>query len=122
MSIELKIKAKHLALEPAIIRREENRLKEQITWRKKNGADFSDLEGKRNCLNHHRRWNVCNEARATHLTRMYLAGKPYKLSEPSRRADREWVFQNHILPRIVAMANKYGPATSLTQIENWSKL
>lgn len=34
MSVELKIKAKHLALEPAIIRREERKLKNQFHWLK----------------------------------------------------------------------------------------
>lgn len=122
MSIELKIKAKHLALEPSIIRKEEAKLKEQIRWHKKNGGDFAPLIDKRDSLNRHRRWNVCNEARATHLTRMFLAGKSYKLSEPTRRVDREWVFKNHIKPRIFAMANKYGPPTTMEQIEKWSQL
>ena len=34
MSIELKIKSKHLALEPAIIRKEEDRLKARIKYYK----------------------------------------------------------------------------------------
>ena len=34
MSVELKIKSKHLALEPAIIRHEENKLLKQMKWYK----------------------------------------------------------------------------------------
>ena len=47
MSIELKIKSKHLAFEPAIIRHEEYKLLEQIRWHKKHHqitADSPDPE------------------------------------------------------------------------------
>jgi hypothetical protein len=115
MTIELKIKSKHLALEPAIIRNEEKKIEEQIQYLKGKASSRPDADEKMNSLrwklrslNLHRRNNVRNEARATLLARTFLAGKPYIHSEKKRRADREDSFQRLIIPRITAMANKYG--------------
>lgn len=116
MSIELKIKAKHLALEPGIIRAEEQKLKKQIRYNK--GGDTAKLIYKLEDLCHHRRWDVRNESRATHLARTYLAGKPYKSVEI--KTDMNFLVQ-YILPRIHAMVVKYGDReTTKQQIWDWA--
>lgn len=123
MSIELKIKAKHLALEPHVIRHEERKLKSQIKYTK--GTDESLIE-KLNSLVCHRRWNVRNEARATELARAYLAGKPYTSVEQKRKSENEYKYQTYIIPRIVAMVVKYGKGdqrrVERETIREWSKL
>ena len=121
MSIELKIKAKHLALEPKIIKCEEEKLKGQIKYTK--GTDTS-LIWKLNSLVVHRKWNVRNESRATELARTYLAGKPYSYTEKKRKDDM--MFQLYIVPRIVAMVTKYGKGdqrkVDAAIIREWSKI
>jgi hypothetical protein len=121
MNIELKIKAKHLALEPSIIKCEENKLKKQIKYTK--GTD-AKLIYKLNELVNHRKWNVRNESRATELARAYLAGKPYTYVEKKRKDDG--MFQLYIVPRIVAMVTKYGTGDQRKIdrkiIQEWSKL
>ena len=115
MSIELKIKSKHLALEPAIIRREEKKLKKQLSWYKKTYqvTDISEhkesykIHSKWYDLHHHRKTVVRNEARSTHLARAFLAGLDYKQVE-AKRHDEE-LYQHTILPRIIEMVAKYGP-------------
>lgn len=123
MSIELKIKAKHLALEPHVIRHEERKLKKQIRYTQ--GTDAL-LIMKLNSLVCHRRWNVRNESRATELARAYIAGKAYTKVEQKRKPENEYTFQRFILPRIVAMVTRYGSGeqrkvTSDT-IKEWSML
>lgn len=123
MSIELKIKAKHLALEPSIIRKEEARLKKQMKYNRGENS-YWDLARKREELSVHRRWNVRNESRATELARAYLAGKPYSYVEKKRNDDG--MFQLYIVPRIVAMVTKYGTGDQRKidrkVIQEWSKL
>ena len=120
MSIELKIKSKHLALEPQVIKHEERKLKGQIKYTK--GTD-ANLIYKLNELVNHRKWNVRNEARATELARAYLAGKPYDYVEKKRKDDG--MFQMYIIPRIVAMVTKYGKGDQRKidrkVIQEWSK-
>lgn len=96
MCIELKIKSKHLALEPGIIKFEERKLLER------NGFPNT----KYNQLRWHRCWDVRNESRATHLARTFLAGKPYNSAEAKRSNNA--MFEAYIVPRIVVMVNKYG--------------
>jgi len=126
MSIELKIKAKHLALEPGIIRHEEEKLQKQIDWAVKNSRETWQLIGQLWRLRNHRNNEVCNEARATNLARTYLAGKPYSYAEKKRKEDKEFSFQNHVIPRITAMVKKYGKGDQLKAddktIIEWSKL
>lgn len=121
MCIELKIKAKHLALEPNIIKHEERKLKGQIKYTK--GTDVS-LIWKLNSLTNHRKWNVRNESRATELARAYLAGKPYSHVEKKRKNDV--MFQLYIIPRIHTMVVKYGKGeqrrVTVDAIREWSKL
>lgn len=136
MSIELKIKAKHLALEPSIIKQEERKLKKQIDYYKvyhqitediesatvyKNHRKLYNLNFKRLRLIDHRRWDVRNESRATELARAYIAGKPYSLAEKSRKD--EALFKHTIAPRVHKLVVKYGIySTTLDQILNWSSL
>jgi hypothetical protein len=121
MCIELKIKAKHLALEPKVIRCEEEKLKKQIKYTK--GTDAKLIQ-KLDSLTCHRKWNVRNESRATELARAYLAGKPYSYVEKKRNCDG--MFQLYIVPRIVAMVTKYGTGDQRKVdrkiIQEWSKL
>ena len=107
MSIELKIKSKHLSLEAKVIRFEERKLKKQIRWMANRQALPPEFENKYQSIHNHRVWNVRNENRATFLARAYLAGKPYRSVEHKRKDDA--VFNFYILPRVFEMVNKYGP-------------
>lgn len=114
MSIELKIKFKHLSLEPAIIRKEERKLLDQIAWYKlhyqvKDISKFKEaleISYKYQSLHQHRTVDVRNEARATHLARAFIAGKPYSSVEKFRKDEN--LFQTRILPRVFSMVAKYG--------------
>lgn len=118
MSVELKIKSKHLSAEAQIIRFEERKLKKQLRWfiedHKSTGAnDGPSLHSFKpfqmlNSLSQHRRWDVRNENRATFLARAYIAGKPYASVEQLRKPENEFKFNTYVLPRVVAMVAKYG--------------
>lgn len=125
MTIELKIKQKHLALEPNIIRHEERKLKKRMrNHRSEDGTSSIDLERKLQSLTNHRCWNVRNEARATHLARTFIEGKPYTYAERKRNDDG--LFQLYIIPRILAMVQRYGGrenrGITVDVIREWSKL
>lgn len=123
MCIELKIKSKHLALEPSIIRCEERKLKKRMKHNRDGEVSYWDLSRQRDNLILHRRWNVRNESRATELARAYLAGKPY--SHVEKKRNDEVLFQMKIVPRIVAMVTKYGNkeqrSVDRQKIQEWSK-
>jgi hypothetical protein len=119
MSIELKIKSKHLALEPAIIRKEEQKLSKQIkhykihhqismddeTWSySKNHPDLYSMCLKRGSLICHRKWDVRNEARATYLARAYIKGVPYKVVE----ANAKEKLLVPVMESLIRMVMKYG--------------
>ena len=115
MSVELKIKSKHLALEPAIIRKEEKKIRKQIEWIKQkhqiqNANMFDEMfypyHKKWYSLQHHRKTVVRYEARATHLARAYIAGTPYESVE--KKVYDKLTFENIILPRVYSMVAKYG--------------
>ena len=122
MCIELKIKSKHLALEPSIIRCEERKLRKRMKHNRDGEVSYWDLSRRRDNLILHRRWNVRNESRATELARAYLAGKPYSHVEKKRKD--ETMFQMMIVPRIVAMVTKYGNkeqrSVDRKKIQEWS--
>lgn len=124
MSIELKIKSKHLSVESQIIRFEERKLKRQIDYLKLHQLPGERLlANKWYSLNEHRRKDVRNENRATFLARAYLDGKPYAVIEKSRKPEGEMNFKSSIIPRVLAMVNKYGRVeVSKDQILEWSKL
>lgn len=115
MSIELKIKSKHLALEPAIIRKEEQKILKRIRSGRCN--DTAEAFRKYESLHLHRVWNVRNEARATELARAYLAGKPYNSVEHKRKPENESKFKSRIVPRIVTMVLKYTDGKSAREVE-----
>lgn len=125
MCIELKIKAKHLALEPAIIKHEEAKLKRRIKHHRSDDQTSAiSLGWKLDSLVRHRKMDVRNESRATHLARTYLAGKPYVRAEQKRNDD--CYFLQYIVPRVLAMVTKYGTgeqrkATKDT-ILNWANI
>lgn len=125
MCIELKIKSKHLALEPAIIRKEEEKLKRRIKYHRSDDQTSAiSLGWKLDSLVRHRKMDVRNESRATHLARTYLAGKPYARAELKRNDD--YFYQMYIVPRVVAMVTKYGSGdqrkVTKEVIIEWSKL
>ena len=110
MSVELKIKSKHLALEAKVIRFEEEKIKKQIAWLRKNKPDKVYLkELELLSLSLHRKDVVGLENRATFLARAFIAGMPYKKVEASRRADKESGFVISVLPRVLEMVKKYAP-------------
>lgn len=123
MSIELKIKAKHLALEPSIIRKEERKLMQRMKHHRGDN-DYWKLDQKRESLCNHRRCVVRNESRATHLARAFIEGKSYTSVERKRHDDG--LFQMYIVPRIVAMVQRYGTreqrGITVDVIKEWSKL
>ena len=84
MSIELKIKSKHLSVEAKIIRFEEHKLTKQIKWLKEHQQTYETQFWKRHSLNQHRKVDVRNENRATFLARAFIAGKPYSSVEQKR--------------------------------------
>jgi len=111
--IKLKIKIKHLALEPAIIRKEEQSLLRQSAWIRKqygtNDLDENDneLEALRFAyydLSQHRKINVREEARATLLVYGYLRGKKY--SEVEHPLSNYW---NINTTSVCRMIMTYGP-------------
>lgn len=105
MSIELKIKSKHLSEEAKIIRFEERKLKA------KNKPAFWSLR-------QHRTWDVRNENRATFLARAFLAGKAYNSVE--HKVHSMYKLEYIIAPRVVAMVNKYGTEQKTkADILNW---
>lgn len=104
MSIELKIKSKHLSLEAQVIRFEENKLKKQIEWCK-NRQDNTTLRNTWQSLNTHRRWDVRNENRATYLARAFIQGRPY--TDVEKKRNDLGVFNCYIVPRVVSMVIKY---------------
>lgn len=123
MSLELKIKSKHLSEEARIIRFEERKLKRQIKYLKERQKSQDTERSLWANINWHRRWDVRNENRATFLARAFLDGRSYKEIEQTRKPENEWKFKNKIIPRIISMANKYGNK-EVTELDilNWSKL
>lgn len=118
MSIELKIKSKHLSEEARIIRFEEGKLLKQVSWLRKQhkGTGANDPLDLFLCKPHyqykslrdHRVKDVRRENRATFLARAYIAGKSYLSVEAKRKPEYEQEFNYFVLPRVVNMVAKYG--------------
>ena len=118
MSIELKIKSKHLALEAGVIRFEEQKLKKQIRWFCGKHMPHNHVEYKLNQISSHRKWDVRNENRATFLARAFIAGRPYLSVEQSIKDPA--VLECYIIPRVVAMVQRYHSRKITTEdIKNW---
>jgi hypothetical protein len=105
MSIELKIKSKHLGLEAKVIKFEEAKLKKQLRWMRKHQESIQKLEWKLHSITEHRKWNVRNENRATFLARAFIAGVPYKTVE--HKCKDVFLREQRILPRVLSMVKKY---------------
>jgi hypothetical protein len=118
MSLELKIKSKHLSEEARIIRFEEHKLGKQVRWyirqHETTGANETlslykcKPHQQRSSLHEHRIKDVRRENRATFLARAYIAGQNYLDVEIKRKPEREYEFYQFIIPRIVNMVAKYG--------------
>lgn len=108
MSVELKVKSKHLSEEARIIRFEEQKFRKQVDWLKSHQQPYEKEHATMMSLKDHRRKDVRNENRATFLARAYLAGKTYKSVE--QKCHEEYTLYTYILPRVYDMVNKYGPA------------
>jgi len=118
MSIELKIKSKHLALEAGVIRFEEQKLKKQIRWFCGKHMPHNHVEYKLNQISSHRKWDVRNENRATFLARAFIADRPYLSVEQSIKDPA--VLECYIIPRVVAMVQRYHSRKITTEdIKNW---
>ena len=102
MSVELKIKAKHLALEPAIIRKEERKLRERARRKEEHSRQADSLQS-------HRQHVVSREARATHLARAFIKGIPYEAVEQNKPLLQDGYEKSYMIGRIVAMSMKYHP-------------
>lgn len=120
MSIELKIKSKHLGLEAKVIKHEEEKLKKQVRWHCDRLSPNDNLVWKLNSITEHRKWNVRNENRATFLARAFIAGVPYKTVE--HKVKDEVKRRVYILPRVLSMVQKYhNRSLEMTDLENWIK-
>lgn len=120
MSIELKVKAKVLAEEARIIRKEERKAKAKASWEKlkqnfrQARVEYDTLES----LNCHRKFVVRPEARATHLARAYISGKTYEEVEATCRKP----LPHRTKQRIVYMINKYHDYTvNYKNVADWIK-
>ena len=119
MSLELKIKTKHLAAEATIIRFEENKLRDR-----KQDRSPGSLWWK---INTHRRHELREEQRAAFLARAYLNGaRTARRMEPKRRPEKEYRFKHSIIPRAAKLINKYRKAGTVEvtadQLYAWSNL
>jgi hypothetical protein len=123
MSIQLKIKSKHLSLESKVIRFEEKKIKKQIEWSVLNRPNSTQIVSLYNNIHEHRVYDVRNENRATYLARAFIAGKPYSSVEAKRKPEKETMFINSILPRVLSMVLKYGKyksgTVSIDTIKAW---
>lgn len=138
MSIELKVKSKHLGEEARIIRHEEHKQLGYGRYLQRTFLETNQLPndwaeryelnrqwfGSFISLRDHRTTDVRNENRATFLARAFLKGTPYKSVEQTRK--NEYKYGMKIVPRIVSMVNKYKSKDSekvnAKTILEWSKL
>ena len=118
MSIQLKIKSKHLGLEAKVIKFEEAKLKQQLRWMRKHQKSVEQLEWKLHSITSHRKHEVRNENRATFLARAFIAGVPYKTVEHKVK-DRD-KRNCYVVPRVHAMVKKYYRwSIELADIQDW---
>lgn len=119
MSIELKIKSKHLSEEARIIRFSEQKLLKTLAYKRKKHKETGTTEPFKEyvcsefqqylSLKDHRKVDVAIENRATFLARAYLSGKLYCSIEQKRLDVKEHDFWNFVFPRIVSMVARYLP-------------
>jgi len=109
-SVQLKVKAKSLADEARVIRKEERKMLKHHQHGYHAGSDCFIWEPGANCgwysnLRHHRVWDVRQEARATQIARTFLAGKSYESIEPHVT---DCYAQEKALDRAAVIVFKYG--------------
>jgi hypothetical protein len=122
MSIELKIKSKHLSLEAKVIKFEEAKLKRQMRWHREHDTLSDSLVWKFNSIVNHRKHDVKNENRATFLARAFIKGVPYSKVENKRRLDNEPTFKRVIMPRVLALVNRYhNRNVTRTALDEWTR-
>jgi len=128
--IKLKIKIKHLALEPALIRIEERKLLKQAAWRREHQTEENQYTHEKywdyETLRNHRIYDVRREARATQLAYAFLRGKKYEDIEQKRESNYWTVyFNNKMRKRIIDIVYKYQVTTWVDkevieeQINSW---
>ena len=106
MSIELKVKAKSLAAESVIIRKEENKQLTSGRWNKeRQRGKQSDIHYATFLrLHNHRTGIVRHTARLTHLARAFIRGKSYSATEQGAKNP----IKPYQINQIKNMVNKYG--------------
>ena len=111
MSVELKIKAKSLAAEAQMIRKEEIHTKKQARWnREHQGHEAAQkFEKIRQDLYDHRIDVVRWESRATHLARGFIKGLAYKDIERDARLDA--YTKGKLVGRVHKLLTKYHDKT-----------
>jgi len=110
MSIYLKIKNKHLALEAGVIKFEERKQRKLGNYEVVNS------------LCEHRKRNVRNENRATSLARAYIRGAKYSSVERTRKPEKEYDFRKWVYPRVLTMVQKYQDRKfSMQDLDAWLK-
>lgn len=103
--IKLKIKVKHLAVEPRIIIETTKNLPGQV---------------RSTVFRQHHIDVIRPESRATQLAIAYIKGKSYKSIELKRKPEKEHEFTYKVLPRVLTMVQKYHDRkTSNQDIKNW---
>lgn len=118
MSVELKIKSKHLSEEARIIRKEEIKRKRQAKWLRDHQKDDSKVHNTFMNLKDHRKWDVRNENRATFLARAFIAGQAYNVVE--QKCHNVWLRDYYIAKRVTKMVNKYHDKNvSEADIRSW---
>lgn len=135
--IKIKIKIKHLALEPAIIKHEEQKcLKSAAYHRNKKQADLEEFNrgytGQYYSYRDHRILHVRPEARATQLVYAFLRDKRYSEVETTRpmlinvgKGHNSWWYAHNeadIIDRMSRMIYKYGedkvPLLNLKELQD----
>ena len=114
MTVQLKIKSKHLATEPSIIKHEEKKLKKQrkhlVQMESYDPNTLRNINYKLESLISHRRSDVRNESRATFLARAYIKGMPYNKVEDVFHSHKLLsAYNGKIIKRAADMVCKYGP-------------
>lgn len=112
----LKVKAKSLAEEAKIIRKEEIRIKNMKYFDEATQSERNFTMWK---LHVHRANDVRNESRATHLARTFLRGKGYSTVENLGRLKDSYTFLYIVIPRVLKIINKYGDKTTEHELKKW---
>jgi hypothetical protein len=116
MSVYLKVKAKSLAAEARIIRREERKRSAFVRYAQRtNHSNPAKARGEQVRLHLHRVGVVRSAARETHIARGFISGKPYsQIEKPTRNPLSQWQ-----VSQVCKTINRYGPQTSIEDLKAW---